>query len=358
MKVITIVGARPQFIKSAPVSKALQSHGYQEFVIHTGQHYDPGMSTVFFEEMGLPMPYAILNCGNLKRDEMLARMRNELKPLFDVIQPDIALVYGDTNSTLAGARMAQECEIPLVHIEAGLRSYNDEMPEEHNRIESDHIAKWLFTPTQQATENLRCEGFKGRVIEQVGDVMLDALQMFQSSAVHTEKMGPISFFQKPFALATMHRFENISRPDRLTFLVDQLNAFNDTVMPVWMPLHPATAVRLKEYGLNLSVHIAPPVGYLEMLWALKQTSLVLTDSGGLQKEAYYSDKPSVTLRGETEWVELIEMGASKLFDPSQNEPLEPIARNILSTFKPGTKMPYGDGKASQKIINVLREGIL
>ena len=249
--------------------------------------------------------------------------------------------------------MAQECKVPLVHIEAGLRSYNDEMPEEHNRVESDHIAKWLFTPTQQATENLKREGFKGRIIEQVGDVMLDALQMFQSSAVHTEKMGPISFFQKPFALATMHRFENISRPERLAFLVDQLNTFNDTVMPVWMPLHPATAVRLKEFGLNLSVHIAPPVGYLEMLWALKQTSLVLTDSGGLQKEAYYSDKPSVTLRGETEWVELIEMGASILFDPSKKELLAPKARNILSAFKPGTKAPYGDGKASQKIINSL-----
>ena len=353
MKVITIVGARPQFIKSAPVSKLLQSNGYQEYVIHTGQHYDSDMSTVFFKEMGLPKPYATLNCGNLKRDDMLSRMKNELKPIFDSIQPDIALVYGDTNSTLAGARMAQECKVPLVHIEAGLRSYNDEMPEEHNRIESDHIAKWLFTPTQQATENLRREGFNGRVIEQVGDVMLDALQMFQSSAVHTEKMGPISFFQKPFALATMHRFENISRPERLAFIVDQLNTFNDTVMPVWMPLHPATAVRLKEFGLNLTVHVAPPVGYLEMLWALKQTSLVLTDSGGLQKEAYYSDKPSVTLRGETEWVELIEMGASILFDPSKKELLAPKARNILSAFKPGTKAPYGDGKASQNIIQAL-----
>ena len=353
MKVITIVGARPQFIKSAPVSKVLQSNGYQEYVIHTGQHYDSDMSTVFFKEMGLPKPYATLNCGNLKRDDMLSRMKNELKPIFDSIQPDIALVYGDTNSTLAGARMAQECKVPLVHIEAGLRSYNDEMPEEHNRIESDHIAKWLFTPTQQATENLRREGFNGRVIEQVGDVMLDALQMFQSSAVHTEKMGPISFFQKPFALATMHRFENISRPERLAFIVDQLNTFNDTVMPVWMPLHPATAVRLKEFGLNLTVHVAPPVGYLEMLWALKQTSLVLTDSGGLQKEAYYSDKPSVTLRGETEWVELIEMGASVLFDPSKKELLAPKARNILSAFKPGTKAPYGDGKASQNIIQAL-----
>ena len=353
MKVITIVGARPQFIKSAPVSKVLQSTGYHEFVIHTGQHYDSDMSTVFFKEMGLPKPYATLNCGNLKRDDMLSRMKNELKPIFDSIQPDIALVYGDTNSTLAGARMAQECKVPLVHIEAGLRSYNDEMPEEHNRIESDHIAKWLFTPTQQATENLRREGFNGRVIEQVGDVMLDALQMFQSSAVHTEKMGPISFFQKPFALATMHRFENISRPERLAFIVDQLNTFNDTVMPVWMPLHPATAVRLKEFGLDLTVHVAPPVGYLEMLWALKQTSLVLTDSGGLQKEAYYSDKPSVTLRGETEWVELIEMGASVLFDPSKKELLAPKARNILSAFKPGTKAPYGDGKASQNIIQAL-----
>ncbi len=353
MKVITIVGARPQFIKSAPVSKALQSNGYQEFVIHTGQHYDPEMSNIFFEEMGLPKPYAILNCGNLKREEMLSRMKDELKPIFESIQPDIALVYGDTNSTLAGARMANECNIPLVHIEAGLRSYNEDMPEEHNRIESDHFAKWLFTPTQQATENLKREGFHGRVVEQVGDVMLDALQMFQSSARHTEKMGPVSFFQKPFALATMHRFENISRPERLAFLVNELNAFHNTVMPVWMPLHPATAVRLKDYGLNLSVQIAPPVGYLEMLWALKETSLVLTDSGGLQKEAYYSDKPSVTLRGETEWVELIEMGASVLFDPSQKEPLASIARKILSTFKPGTKAPYGDGKASRNIINAL-----
>ena len=353
MKVVTVVGARPQFIKSAPVSRALQSVGYQEFVIHTGQHYDPEMSTVFFEEMSLPKPYAILNCGNLSRDAMLSKMKIDLKPIFEAIQPDMALVYGDTNSTLAGARMAQECNVPLIHVEAGLRSYNLEMPEEHNRIESDQLSKWLFTPTSQASENLKKEGFSDNTITQVGDVMLDALQMFRSKAAHTLKMGPHSFFNKPFALVTMHRFENISQPERLGFLVREINSFHRNVMPVWMPLHPATAARLEEFGLKLEVKIAPPVGYLEMLWALQQTTLVLTDSGGLQKEAYYSDKPCVTLRGETEWIELIEMGASVLFDPNKTEELIPTARGIISSFKPGSKDLYGAGRASQAIVAAL-----
>lgn len=354
MKVITIVGARPQFIKSAPVSKALQLNGYEEFIVHTGQHYDPGMSAVFFEEMGLPKPYITLHCGNLSREAMLTKMKVELKPIFDAIRPDLALVYGDTNSTLAGARMARDCDVPLIHVEAGLRSYNDEMPEEHNRIESDQIAKWLFTPTSVATTNLQREGFKDRIIRQVGDVMLDALLMFKSRATHSVKMGSMAFFSRPFALTTMHRFENISQPERLAFLVDQLNTFHATVMPVWMPLHPATAARLMQYGLKLTVEIAPPVGYLEMLWALQRTTLVLTDSGGLQKEAYYSDKPSVTLRGETEWQELIDMGASVLFDPRKKEPLEPVVREILSKFQAGTKTPYGNGQASQAILDALR----
>lgn len=353
MKVVTVVGARPQFIKSAPVSRALQSVGYQEFVIHTGQHYDPEMSTVFFEEMSLPKPYAILNCGNLSRDAMLSKMKIDLKPIFEAIQPDMALVYGDTNSTLAGARMAQQCNVPLIHVEAGLRSYNLEMPEEHNRIESDQLSKWLFTPTLQASENLKKEGFSDNAITQVGDVMLDALQMFRSKAAHTLKMGPHSFFNKPFALVTMHRFENISQPERLGFLVREINSFHRNVMPVWMPLHPATAARLEEFGLKLEVKIAPPVGYLEMLWALQQTTLVLTDSGGLQKEAYYSDKPCVTLRGETEWIELIEMGASVLFDPNKTEELIPTARGIISSFKPGSKDLYGAGRASQAIVAAL-----
>ena len=353
MKVVTVVGARPQFIKSAPVSRALQSFGYQEFVVHTGQHYDPEMSTVFFEEMSLPKPYAILNCGNLSRDAMLSKMKTDLKPIFEAIQPDMALVYGDTNSTLAGARMAQECNVPLIHVEAGLRSYNLEMPEEHNRIESDQLSKWLFTPTSQASENLKKEGFSDNAITQVGDVMLDALQMFRSKAVYTLKMGPHSFFNKPFALVTMHRFENISQPERLGFLVREINSFHRNVMPVWMPLHPATAARLEEFGLKLEVKIAPPVGYLEMLWALQQTTLVLTDSGGLQKEAYYSDKPCVTLRGETEWIELIEMGASVLFDPNKTEELIPTARGIISSFKPGSKDLYGAGRASQAIVAAL-----
>jgi UDP-GlcNAc3NAcA epimerase len=284
---------------------------------------------------------------------MLSKMKTDLKPIFEAIQPDMALVYGDTNSTLAGARMAQECNVPLIHVEAGLRSYNLEMPEEHNRIESDQLSKWLFTPTSQASENLKKEGFSDNTITQVGDVMLDALQMFRSKAAHTLMMGPHSFFNKPFALVTMHRFENISQPERLGFLVREINSFHRNVMPVWMPLHPATAARLEEFGLKLEVKIAPPVGYLEMLWALQQTTLVLTDSGGLQKEAYYSDKPCVTLRGETEWIELIEMGASVLFDPNKTEELIPTARGIISNFKPGSKDLYGAGRASQAIVAAL-----
>ena len=354
MKVITIVGARPQFIKSASVSKALQLNGYQEYVIHTGQHYDPGMSTVFFEEMGLPKPYAILNCGNLKRDEMLSRMKDELKPIFDAIQPDIALVYGDTNSTLAGARMAQECKVPLVHIEAGLRSYNDEMPEEHNRVETDRRSKILFTPTEEAVQNLHNEGFqnKGILIETIGDVMYDALLQFKSKAQWVAEMGDRLFFEKEFGLVTVHRFENVSNREKLGQLVDELNEVHATQLPLYMPLHPSTRNRLKQFGLQLNIHQSPPVGYLQMLWLLQECSVVLTDSGGLQKEAYFSEKPCITLREQTEWVELVTLGVNRLHVIGTDS-LKHAIEDFRSAKLDYSWKGYGTGNAADKIARTI-----
>ncbi|HCP41142.1 MAG TPA: UDP-N-acetylglucosamine 2-epimerase (non-hydrolyzing), partial [Cryomorphaceae bacterium] len=275
MRVITIIGARPQFIKSSPVSKALKNADIQEITVHTGQHYDANMSAVFFEDMGLPKPQYRLECGGLERQEMLAKIQAELTPIFTEEKPDFVLVYGDTNSTLAGARTANELNIPLIHVEAGLRSFNQEMPEEHNRVETDRRSKILFTPSENAVRNLSEEGFTNKEIhiETIGDVMFDALLQFQSKAHWIEEMGNLAIFEKEFGLVTVHRFENISNRDKLSQLVDELNEVHATQIPLYMLLHPSTRKRLKEFGLKLNIHQAPPVGYLQMLWLLRQCTI-------------------------------------------------------------------------------------
>ena len=354
MKVVTIIGARPQFIKSAPVSKALQNAGIKEFTMHTGQHYDARMSAVFFEEMQLPKPFAQLDCGNMEHAEMVAKMLAELAPILREISPDAVLVYGDTNSTLAGALAATKLEIPVVHVEAGLRSYNLNMPEEMNRILTDRMSKILFTPNENATQTLLKEGFGSFEvqIEQVGDVMYDALQTFLPSAAYHEEMGERSFFEKPYALATMHRFENVSNPVRLKQLTEELNRVHKEVMPVWMPLHPSTKARLEQNGLTLEVALAPPASYLQMLYALKQATLVVTDSGGLQKEAFFSKKPCVTLRNETEWVELVEIGVNRLFT-SLDTDLPATIESALAQNGNYIFDGYGNGDAAVRIAQTL-----
>jgi UDP-GlcNAc3NAcA epimerase len=270
MKVATIIGARPQFIKSAPVSAAFQKVGIKELTIHTGQHYDSNMSAVFFDEMNLPQPNYRLNCGGIGHSEMIGNMLLQLTPILKDESPDYVLVYGDTNSTLAGALAANKLQIPLIHVEAGLRSYNLEMPEEMNRILTDRMSSILFTPSSKAVKNLEREGFKNyecKILD-IGDVMFDALLQFQSSAHWIPDMGAEEFFDNDFGLVTLHRFENINDRQRLAQLVQELNDVHKDCLPLWMPLHPATSNKLEEFDLELNIYTAPPVGYLQMLWLL------------------------------------------------------------------------------------------
>ena len=356
MKVITIVGARPQFIKSAPVSAAFQEVGIKELIIHTGQHYDSNMSAVFFDEMNLPQPIYRLNCGGLSHSEMIGNMLLKLTPILRDEAPDYVLVYGDTNSTLAGALAATKLQIPLIHVEAGLRSYNLDMPEEMNRILTDRMSSILFTPSLNAVENLHKEGFKhfDCTITEIGDVMFDALLKFQSISRWTPEMGAKEFFDEDFGLVTVHRFENINDRQRLTQLVEELNDVHKNRLALWMPLHPATSNKLDAFDLELNIYTAPPVGYLQMLWLLKKCKIVFTDSVGLQKEAYFSKKPFVTLREQTEWVELLESGCNRLHHIGKTN-LNQLLAEMLSVQLDFSMTGYGTGNAAKKIAQYLSQ---
>ena len=355
VRILTIVGARPQFIKSATVSRAFKNIGIQEFVVHTGQHYDPEMSAVFFEELYLPKPHAILESGGLQRDAMIDKIVADLRPIIAEIGPQYVLVFGDTNSTLAGALAAVQEGIPIIHVEAGLRSFNDEMPEEWNRIQTDQLSHILFTPSAAADENIQDEGIlpNQRVVN-VGDTMFDAVQMFSLFARHHEAMGVLEWFQKPFALATLHRMENVKHPERLKERIASLNELHQQGIPVWMPLHPSTRNEVEKAGVEIKFITSPPVGYLEMLWAIQQCAIVITDSGGLQKEAYFLGKHCITLRNETEWVELVDIGANVLHPLGATEPLIQKVRRMLKQPLP-EETPYGSGDAALQIAQFLIE---
>lgn len=354
MIVLTVIGARPQFIKSAPVSKALKNSGIQEFTVHTGQHYDENMSAIFYEELDLPKPHAVLKCGGLQRATMIDKIVDDLLPIIAKVSPQFILVFGDTNSTLAGALAASKADIPLVHVEAGLRSFNDEMPEELNRIQTDELSHILFTPSAAADQNILDEGFllpHQRVVN-VGDTMFDAVQMFSPFARYTEIMGPLEFFKKPFALATLHRQENVKYPERLKERIGNLNQLHENGVPVWMPLHPSTRIEVEKNGLEIKFITSPPVGYLEMLWAIQHSSIVITDSGGLQKEAYFLRKQCITLRNETEWVELIDINANVLHPLGEKELLGEKVNRIMGQSIPHDT-PYGKGDAADKIARAI-----
>ena len=356
IRILTIVGARPQYIKSAPVSRAFKNAGIQEFVVHTGQHYDPEMSAVFFEELDLPKPYAILDCGGLYRDAMIDKIVTDLRPIIAEIAPQYVLVFGDTNSTLAGALAAEKQGVPIIHVEAGLRSFNDEMPEEWNRIQTDELSHILFTPSAAADQNIEDEGFLSphqRVVN-VGDTMFDAVQMFSPITRHGKVMGALEWFQKPFALATLHRMENVKHPERLKERISTLNELHRHGIPVWMPLHPSTRIEVEKAGVEIAFNTSPPVGYLEMLWAIQQCAIVITDSGGLQKEAYFLGKHCITLRNETEWVELVDVGANALYPLGSSESLSQKVRSMLNQPLP-EETPYGSGDAALQIAQFLIE---
>lgn len=351
-KILTIIGARPQFIKASVVSKAIQeTDGLTEVLVHTGQHFDANMSDVFFDQLGIPRPDYQLNINSGSHGDMTGRMLIEIEKVLLQEKPDWVLVYGDTNSTLAGALAAAKLHIPVAHVEAGLRSFNMQMPEEINRILTDQISSVLFCPTDSAMANLEREGFNDKPIQvlQVGDVMQDSAEFFAQRAYAPQGFAVAD----GFILATLHRAENTDNPERLAAIVQALNHLHQQVAPVVLPLHPRTRNVITAQGLTLDVHLIEPVGYLEMIWLLQRTGLVLTDSGGVQKEAFFFGKACVTMRDQTEWVELIEVGANQLVGADTDKIIEATTRHIGREVKDEHSL-YG-GVAAKRIANFLKE---
>lgn len=352
LKIITVIGARPQFIKAATLSRVFAKYPDQvkELVIHTGQHFDQNMSAIFFEEMEIPMPHYNLNINGLSHGAMTGQMLEGIEKIIIIEKPDYLLVYGDTNSTIAGALAAKKLHVKVVHVEAGLRSYNMDMPEEINRILTDRISDILFCPTQGAISNLHQEGFdylKARIVLS-GDVMQDA------AIYYKKKSGQISNVlannhvkSNEFVLATIHRAENTDNDIRLREIVFSLNKINE-IIQVIVPLHPRTAKILKDKDIDVEFTMIQPVGYFDMLQLISHCRLVLTDSGGLQKEAYFFNKYCITFRDETEWVELVENGYNQVVGASSKKIIAAFQNSIGRVFTKAEEL-YGGGKAAEII---------
>jgi UDP-GlcNAc3NAcA epimerase len=357
-RLITIVGARPQFIKAAPVSAALLASGaICERILHTGQHFDDDMSEVFFRELAIPHPAWNLGIGGGLHGAMTGAQMAAVEQVLLVEKPDAVLVYGDTNSTLAGALAAAKLHIPVAHVEAGLRSFNRRMPEEINRVLTDHVSHWLFAPTDAAVAHLRQEGIAAANVHQVGDVMYDAVLRFAAVARgRTQRAAACGAVAgRPFVLATAHRAENTDEPERLRVIVDALVALAAEVDVVW-PLHPRTRKVLAQQRIAVdavpSLHVVDPLGYLDMIELQSAAQLIVTDSGGMQKEAFFFGKPCVTLRDETEWVELVEAGWNRLAPPTSVEALLAAMRSAIGSSGRPVK-PYGAGNAAPRIARIL-----
>lgn len=353
MKILTILGARPQFIKAGSVSREIAKHkDIQEVIVHTGQHYDANMSDIFFDEMQIPKPDYFLGVGGKSHGAMTGQMIEKIEEVALQENPDWIMVYGDTNSTLAGAIVASKLHIKLAHIEAGLRSFNMKMPEEVNRILTDRVSNILFCPTDAALQNLKNEGYDSlncKVVKS-GDVMQDGALFYQHLAVK-----PKCTIQDNYILCTIHRAENTDDAYRLQSIFEALVTISKT-QQVILPLHPRTKKMIE--NLKVDIHeltIIDPVGYLEMVWLIDHCDLVMTDSGGLQKEAYFFGKPCITLRDETEWIELTEAGMNILTGADKEK--------IMTAFKNRSSFPiqntlldlYGGGEASAYIIKELLE---
>ena len=348
-RVMTVLGARPQFIKAASVSRAFAEAGIEEAIVHTGQHFDQGMSDVFFDELAIPKPAYHLGIHGGGHGAMTGAMLQALEPLMESEQPDWVLVYGDTNSTLAGALAASKLHIPVAHVEAGLRSFNRRMPEEQNRIVTDHLADLLFTPTDTATARLREEGIPAERIHQVGDVMYDAALYYGRLAdERSDVLAQHGLAPGHYALATVHRAENTDDPERLRAIMEGLDEVAREIVPVVLPLHPRTRAAMQREDIQPgSIRLIDPVGYLDMVALERHAAVIATDSGGVQKEAYFHGVPCVTLRDETEWVELVEMGWNRLVTPSQAGTKEAISAAIGKYGARGA--PYGIGDAARGI---------
>ena len=346
--IASIVGARPQFIKAAPVSRALSSR-FKEVLIHTGQHYDYGMSEIFFTEMEMTAPEFNLGVGGGPHGEQTGRMLIELEKVLAKVKPDCVLVYGDTNSTLAGALASAKSGIPLAHVEAGLRSYNRVMPEEVNRVLTDHISDFLFCPTDAAVENLAKEGVVHGV-HRVGDVMYDALQHNLAIARNRSQiLTRLDLKKGSYALVTVHRAANTDTPERMGSILEALSALS---LKVVFPLHPRTQKMIREWGFVTSSNVLfiEPQGYFDILTLQENADCILTDSGGMQKEAYLLGVRCITLREETEWVETVASGWNNLAGVDQN-----AIRTAFESWHPRGERPplYGDGHAAEQICEIL-----
>lgn len=351
MKILTVIGARPQFVKAAVVSRALrQAQGIREILVHTGQHFDYNMSQVFFDEMGIMQPDYNLGVGGGTHGQNTGQMIEKIEEVLLKERPDQVLVYGDTDSTLAGALAAVKLHIPVAHVEAGLRSYNRNMPEEINRVLTDHAADLLFAPTNAAVKNLKKEGIQGKKVVPTGDVMYDAALYYRKFA---KRPCSPDLPESDFVLCTLHRAENTDDADRLRNIFDSLDVITDE-LAVILPLHPRTRKIMTQIGYcakHNNLHIIEPVGYLQMLWMIERCRMVMTDSGGLQKEAYFFQKPCVTLRDETEWVELIEIGANILAGANKNGIIDAFVKSKERMIE--KSMLYGDGSSTRQIVDVL-----
>ncbi len=350
MKILTILGARPQFIKAAALSAEIAKHqDVEEIIIHTGQHFDANMSEVFFEQMGIPKPDYNLNINSLSHGAMTGRMLEKIEALIIKEQPDWVVVYGDTNSTIAGALAAKKLHVKVAHIEAGLRSFDMKMPEEINRILTDQISNILFCPTETAVQNLKNEGFLIKPVKIIksGDIMFDSVLLFK------QKMKAPGFsLPDQFVLATVHRQENTDDLNRLKKIMQALNRLHEEGQPIILPLHPRTRNILKKENIPLSFEPVSPVGYLEMLYLLEHAQFVITDSGGLQKEAYFFGKYCITLRDSTEWIELVDHHFNTLIN---------FDRDIYTQIKEvsHTKVNhhdelYGKGNTAEIIVHELK----
>jgi UDP-GlcNAc3NAcA epimerase len=362
IKVVTIIGARPQFVKAAAVSRAFseynRSHStssFSEVLVHTGQHYDANMSQVFFDELHIPKPDYNLGVGSGSHGEQTGLMLQRIEDVLLNEKPNTCLVYGDTNSTLAGALAAAKLHIPVAHVEAGLRSFNRNMPEEINRIMADHISSFLFCPSETAVKNLSDEGIANGV-HQIGDVMYDCVRYYIDKNKSTEQstLSNLNIHSKSFYLATVHRAENTNDQRRLTGIMDAFSAVAAKDCPIILPLHPRTIAYLEKYNLKISryVRIIPPVSYLEMLALQKNARKILTDSGGVQKEAYWLDVPCVTLRNETEWVETVQSGWNTLTGADKEGIIEAVQQPQRENTAVSGSL-YGNGDAAIQICNIL-----
>lgn len=349
MKIITIIGARPQFIKAATLSRAFRNRGIQEIIIHTGQHYDSNMSDIFFNQMQIEKPKYFLGVNSKKHSEMTGKMMQKIEEILICEKPNWVVLFGDTNSTLAGALAASKLHIKIAHVEAGLRSFNMKMPEEVNRILTDRVSSLLFCPTKTAVENLKNEGFDryNCKIINTGDIMNDGVKFFSNLA----KKPNIEVDQN-FILCTVHRPVNTDNIKNLESIFKAIN-FIGLSKQVIFPCHPRTLKVLKENNIDISnIKIIEPIGYLEMIWLIKKSELILTDSGGLQKESYFFSKPCVVLRNETEWVELVE-NKFNVLTGSNFEKIIDVVENYKFNLNYKLNL-YGDGSTSK----IITESIL